>query len=387
MKTFKTASLSGNPINDLFKFLKSKLFPVSLKYFILMILFLSLSNISFSNIHSTQSFTGATFPPTGWTSVHVSGLLGAGTWERATSSYLTAPGCAQSDGTLLGDNWLITSQYTPVSGDSLIFYVSSNYVISALGRLEVKVSTTGTAVGNFLDFVLPLNITLGLLTPNVYYRRAVSLEDYIGTPIYIGFRHIEVAGLFGAVRLDGISYKNDNNPSVLDLTVLMEGHAFFRDRDTVNVDIRSSSSPYQVIESNKVYRDTLGKKTINWFFADDAERYYIVVDHRNSLNTWSRSGGEMLPASVTSYDFTTGLNKAFGNNMKLVNTKATFMTGDINDDEFVDLSDLAAIDNDAFNFVMGTYVITDLNWEEFVDLSDLALCDNNVFIFAMEVQP
>lgn len=387
MKNLKLISNPEKPFLGFLSDLATKFQSTNFVKLILILILFCLPVKIMSNIHSTQSFTPVAFPPAGWTTVHVSGLLGAGSWARATSSFLTSPGCAESPGTLLGDNWMMTNQFTPLSGDSLIYYVSSNYIITALGRLEVKVSTTGNAVANFLDFILPVNITLGLLTPNVYYRMAVSLEDYVGSPIYIGFRHIEVAGLFGAVRLDGISIKNDNFPSTTDLTVLVEGHVNFRDRDTVTVDIRSAVSPYPVIETSVEYLDTLGKKSINWFFADDNESYYIVVDHRNSIKTWSRGGGEMLPAGVTAYDFTTGVDKAYGNNMKLVTGKATYLTGDVNEDEFVDITDMAAIDNDSFNFVFGDYVITDLNWEEFVDISDYALCDNNVFQFAIEVQP
>ena len=387
MKNLKLINNPEKPFLGFLSNLAAKFQSTNFVKLILILILFCLPVKTMSNIHSTQSFTPVAFPPTGWTTVHVSGLLGAGSWSRETSSFLTSPACAESPGTLLGDNWMITNQFTPVTGDSLIFYVSSNYVISALGRLDVKVSTTGNAVANFLDFVLPINITLGLLTPNVYYRRAVSLENYVGSPIYIGFRHIEVLGLFGAVRLDGISIKNDNAPSTVNLTALVEGHVNFRDRDTVTVNIRSAVSPYSVIETAVVYLDTLGKKSINWFFADAAQSYYIVVDHRNSISTWSRGGGEMLPAGVTVYDFTTGVNKAFANNMKLVTGKATFLTGDTNEDEFADISDMAAIDNDAFNFVFGDYVITDLNWEEFVDISDYALCDNNVFQFAIEIQP
>jgi len=73
---------------------------------------------------------------------------------------------------------------------------------------------------------------------------------------------------------------------------------------------------------------------------------------------------------------------AFGNNLKLVGGKSLILTGDVDFTEFVDGSDEAQIENDAFNFVSGSYVITDLNRDEFVDGSDFALADNNAFNFA-----
>ncbi|MEO8210049.1 MAG: choice-of-anchor J domain-containing protein, partial [bacterium] len=301
-----------------------------------------------SNAYSTnklgESFSSGAFPPTGWTSVHITGSLSEGTWARSVSGFKSSPACAQSDGTLLGDNWLITNQFTPSATDSVVFYVSSNYAVSALGRLEVKVSTTGNAVGNFLDFVIPVNITLSLLTPNVYYRMAVSLSNNAGTPIYIAFRHIEVAALFGAVRLDNIAIGGHD----VDLTALVEGHVDYRrDRDTVEVNIRAVNPPHNIVESKKVYLDTLGKKIINFTLPEEEVPYYIVVRHHNSITTWSRNGGESFTGTII-YDFTTGLNKAFANNMKIVNGKSAFFTGDTNQDGVVDITDLAAIDNDAY---------------------------------------
>ena len=71
----------------------------------------------------------------------------------------------------------------------------------------------------------------------------------------------------------------------------------------------------------------------------------------------------------------------------VVNGLASFYTGDVNDDNSVDGSDVSAIDNDAFNFVSGDYVITDLNYDGTVDGSDVALADNNAFNFVAEIAP
>ncbi|MEO8446513.1 MAG: choice-of-anchor J domain-containing protein [bacterium] len=361
------------------------IYRISAMLFTFILLVTGSNSLSFGASKLAESFTGATFPPTGWNAVRVNPLLPGGDWHRATSSYKSAPGCAQSDGAVLGDNWLMSSQLTPSSGDSLVFWVSSNYLITALGRLDVKVSTTGNAVANFLDFVIPIQINVGLLTPNVYYRHAVSLNDYAGTPIYLAFRHIEVAGLFGAVRLDGVAIGGHD----IDLTVLFEGHiggGFFntppRDRDTVQVDVRESVSPFNLVETKKVFLDTLGKKVINYTMPESGVSYYIVVNHRNSISTWSRSGGEPFNGTIP-YDFTTGINKAYANNMKLVSGKATIFTGDNTKDinTIIDVADLVPIYNDAQQFVTGDYVLTDLNWDGISDAEDIVLAYNNSIFF------
>lgn len=369
---------------------------ISMKLAVKAILLLIFTIALISNMYATtklsESFTGTTFPPPGWSSKHISGILSAGTWFRDTTSFLSAPACARSDAGLLAENFLITKRFTPAAGDSLVFYVNSNYVLST-GRLDVKVSTTDSLTGSFIDFVIPLNINLQLLTQNVWVRMAVSLNAYAGQPIFIAFRHLEIAGLGGSVKLDGISVGTGGVD--LNLTVLMEGHMGAetiyniprRDRDTVTVSIRSVTSPFAILESKKVFLDTLGKKTINYALPVEGVKYYIVVQHRNSIRTWSDSGGVAFNGGSLTYDFTTGLNKAFHNNMKLILGKATLFTGDPNQDGIVDLTDLILIYNDAITFTSGSYLATDLNWDEFVDLSDLELAYNNSINIVKEEAP
>ena len=58
----------------------------------------------------------------------------------------------------------------------------------------------------------------------------------------------------------------------------------------------------------------------------------------------------------------------------------------MNQDEVVDGSDLALIDNDASNFTKG-YVVTDVNGDQVVDGSDLSLDDNNASNFISVIKP
>lgn len=61
--------------------------------------------------------------------------------------------------------------------------------------------------------------------------------------------------------------------------------------------------------------------------------YYIEVNHRNSINTWSK-----LPQSLASglpyknYNFTSAASQAYGNNLVLRDIYYCFYSGDINKD-------------------------------------------------------
>ena len=101
--------------------------------------------------------------------------------------------------------------------------------------------------------------------------------------------------------------------------------------------------------------------------------YYIVLKHRNAVETWSA-----LPQTFTSnaltYDFTTAANKAFGNNLKLIGTKWCIFGGDVNQDGFVEVIDLNQVFNDNINGMNG-YINTDLNGDTMTEIEDL----NTVF--------
>jgi hypothetical protein len=82
--------------------------------------------------------------------------------------------------------------------------------------------------------------------------------------------------------------------------------------------------------------------------------YYVVVKHRNSIETWSKAGGESYTlGSPLNYDFTTAQTQAYGNNMLLIGSRYCIYGGDINQDGVVDATDAGAVDNDASNYASG----------------------------------
>lgn len=174
-----------------------------------------------------------------------------------------------------------------------------------------------------------------------------------------------------------------NIPS-LNLTLGLE--AISPIQDTVTVSIRSTIPPYNVIDTDKKFLDVNGSESFLYPFASNGVSYYIVVNHRNSIQTWSKSGGEQFSGGILNYDFTTAASQAFGNNQVLVSGEYSIYTGDVNQDEVVDVTDLGMIDNDASNFVTG-YVVTDLNYDNIVDVTDAAYADNNAANFVSVSKP
>jgi hypothetical protein len=118
--------------------------------------------------------------------------------------------------------------------------------------------------------------------------------------------------------------------------------------------------------------------------------YFLILKHRNSLETWSSTVITFSQLSNQAvYNFVDAQSKAFGDNMKQVDSsplKFAVYSGDVNQDGTVDATDVSTIDNDASNFVSG-YVVTDLTGDNFVDGTDFAIADNNAANFVSVVRP
>lgn len=179
------------------------------------------------------------------------------------------------------------------------------------------------------------------------------------------------------------------SPFVFSITALIEG---FYDEilnsaisDTVTIELRNSSSPFSLVEQKKVVLNSSGFGSGEFILTKNATPYFIVVKHRNSVETWSKVA-QSFDTGVLSFNFTTDASKAYGDNQILQGSKWCLYSGDVNQDGIVDLSDIVPIDNDAFIFASG-YLPTDITGDDFIDLNDLILCDNNAFNFVGKITP
>ena len=159
--------------------------------------------------------------------------------------------------------------------------------------------------------------------------------------------------------------------------------------DTIKVYLRNTVTPFAKVDSAKTVLSSNGSAELLFGNAPTGQ-YYIVTTHRNSLETWSKSGGEILTRAATAnYDFSNASSQAFGNNIKPIDAspvRFADFSGDVNQDGFINLTDVVGIYNDAGNFVTG-YKVTDVNGDSITDLSDIIIANNNSVGFVTVVRP
>ncbi len=153
--------------------------------------------------------------------------------------------------------------------------------------------------------------------------------------------------------------------------------------DTILVELRNASSPYEVLYTLKTLLHTDGTATCSFPIAGV---YYIVIRHRSGLETWS---ADPLTFGVmpVMYDFSSSASKAYGNNQIETDTGVfSIFSGDLNEDENIDLFDLIDMESDILDFVSG-YFPTDINGDGNSDMLDLPIVENNIFNFVFSSHP
>lgn len=303
----------------------------------------------------------------------------------------------------LGASW--SSAPTPGVLSSYAVHYNNNFLGLAGGTGMVK------SIDGGLSYVPGINPAVNVSGLDGYFSAwwatAFNANIYLSTdqglswtPVYAQtgsvFNAIDITSEGGcatgwAVDNAGrIAKLSGEQAIVLDLTAIIEGgwNGVSNIGDTLKVNIRKSVSPYNIVENAQGLSDINGNVILNFTNSQilNGDDYYIEVTHRNSIATWSKSGGEAWGGSVLNYDLTSAATQAYGDNLKLVAGKYCIYGGDVNQDEVIDGADLSLIDNDASNFVTG-YVQTDLNFDTIVDGSDAALCDNNASNFVSVIKP
>ncbi len=155
--------------------------------------------------------------------------------------------------------------------------------------------------------------------------------------------------------------------------------------DHFTIKLHATTPPYHIIDSFTGLLSTNGQLSCYFPQAILGNSYYLTIHHRNSIETWSAT-----PVVITSqgnYNFSNAATKAYGNNLIEVEPGIwAIYSGDINQDENLDLIDLSILEADINNFTIG-YIASDINGDGNVDLLDAAPVENNVNGFIFSAHP
>ena len=148
--------------------------------------------------------------------------------------------------------------------------------------------------------------------------------------------------------------------------------------DSITLHLKANTSPYQTIYSKKLAWQTNGWMD-DWLpLGITGTNSFYALCHRNGLETWSSSAQQVR--TTLRYDFTSNANKAMGNNqIYLENGVYGMYSGDVNQDDVIDVFDYLLMEPDIVNGNFG-YLASDINGDGVVDIFDYILIEINIIL-------
>lgn len=145
--------------------------------------------------------------------------------------------------------------------------------------------------------------------------------------------------------------------------------------DTLSVYLAGADAPWATLyAAHAVNINTDGSMAIS-LPENFSGSYYIVIDHHNSVETWSALPVDFSGTAID-YDFTTAAGQAYGSNQKSMGTVWVLYSGDVNNDEYIEFPDVVAIYNLSVAGFFG-YTLYDLDGSGYIEFLDYIIAYNN----------
>ncbi len=267
--------------------------------------------------------------------------------------------------------------------------ISSFNPVSGIAGTSVQINGTGFAGtnnvlfnGSAASFVVnnsslitasvPVSASTGLLQVHNACGTATSAGNFTVIPdsVYLNVKVFVQGFYLGSGTMRPVA-----NPS---------GHPSVC--DTVEIKLAEPVSPFSISHTSRSVIGINGIGMYSFPGSVQGNSYYIVVKHRNTLETWS-SSPLLFNSSPVNYDFTDLISKSYGNNqVDLGDGNFAIWSGDINQDGLINLSDMLNLEGSLLNYLSG-YFAQDLNGDLLVESADLSLVENNVPLLLIISKP
>lgn len=306
------------------------------------------------------------------------------------------------------NNGILYYRVKAKTSNSTVYYLSNimpGYSVDNIPPLAVSAFTT-SIVSNQININWNKNQEADLFNYLLFRKESLDLSPNIDTPFasIIDTSYIDASPNVGNYYYFIVAQDVHNNKSPLSfvekpnisinlkiyLEACYDSLMNVQVSDTIKLYLHNATSPFLIVDSASSFVNPDGTVQLKCGNANSGT-YYIAVKFRNSIETWSRSGGEQLQRmAVSSYDFSDQLAKAFGENMVQIDSNPVrfgLYSGDVNQDKIIDLTDVISIYNKSILFITGSFIQEDLNGDKIVDISDISTCYNNTRKFIGSILP
>ncbi|MBL7772728.1 MAG: peptidoglycan DD-metalloendopeptidase family protein [Chitinophagaceae bacterium] len=291
------------------------------------------------------------------------------------------------------DNILVTTLTNGLHTLNTRFKISNDTWSSISSNLFIKEATSlspVTQVQYWFDdnYASSITLSLGSINP-LNYQDQIDVVSLTAGSHVINYRFKVNSDQWSSIVRSTFTKTNNYTPITVKMLIqgYYDGNALMKPvlynqgvssntniADSVTIEFRDTTSPYNLVSSRKVILPTNG--VANTIAPGTSGAYYIKVNHRNAIETWSGLPFTVVPNGF--YDFTTAANQAFGSNQTQVEPGIwALYSGDINQDGAIDAFDYLIQDPDIIAGASG-YLSTDLNGDGIVDVFDYLVMEPNL---------
>jgi hypothetical protein len=149
--------------------------------------------------------------------------------------------------------------------------------------------------------------------------------------------------------------------------------------DTITLELHASSGSHGLAYSCKGVIDVNGNGSFVFPSQVYGQAYYLVVKHRNALESWSALPVFIHSATV-SYSFASAASQAYGGNQSnLGGGNYGLYSGDVDQNGTIDGNDFSSVESRTRLFLSG-YLNDDLSGDRLVESTDYDLMENNYLL-------
>jgi hypothetical protein len=299
-------------------------------------------------------------------------------------NYINANNCSASTATqynvtvnpLSASAGIITGETTVYQGQVDVIYSVSPITNATSYIWELPNGVTGSSTSN----IIYLSFTNTSVSGNIIVKGHNNCGDGVQSQLFVNIlKHIQLK-----LYLEGLF--NENNQLMKKAQDEYGDHFQMDISDQITVELHHQTFPYSIAYTAMYLNLKTNGMCELAVPAELQDTYYIVIKHRNHMETWSKVPVSFAGETVN-YDFSTSEMKAFGDNLKQLATgKYGFFAGDMNGDGKIDENDITQIKNSSSIFSFG-YITTDVNGDGVVDALDLIITDNNAAKFISVMKP
>ncbi len=284
------------------------------------------------NTPVSENFEGATYPPSGWSLVNPDASY---TWERRT-------GITGATGTTTAANYINNYTYNSPGAEDYLMIPTINLQTASTAEftfdvayarygagyedgLRVDISTDCGQTWNTTGY-LKTGLTLAtagtvtsLFTPTSaaqWRKDTINLTPWAGNKVMLRFVNINDYG--NSLYIDNAMVTSVAGNVSLTLGLNLEGFYLSGGQmtpvrlnagvgtdplavDSVTARLHQPVAPFAVVASSTAMLSTSGLATFSFPAAQLNSSYYISVQYRNTIETWSKTPVLMSP--VTTYNF------------------------------------------------------------------------------------